>query len=155
MATAQEQIKTIIKELTRLQTVPTPYWDKDDEFPLPRMIGLGNGSVITVSRKIDDTIVAVADQLMTADPSLSPKVTRAEWRGLVRQAFGPALAMIDLDVDPAKNAAIVLTEIKTALSKHVSGYGVVSLPSDARFSAMQPSSHFRLARFVSNSRLDG
>ena len=81
MATAQEQIKTIIKELTRLQTVPTPYWDKDDEFPLPRMIGLGNGSVITVSRKIDDTIVAVADQLMTADPSLSPKVTRAEWRG--------------------------------------------------------------------------
>jgi len=124
MATLAEQIRMIIEELTRLQTVPAPYRDKDDDFPLPRMIGAGNENSIIVSRKIDDTIITVADQLMTADSSLPPKVTRAEWRGLVREAFGPALAMIDLDVDPTKNADTVLTEIKTELSKHVSGYGV-------------------------------
>lgn len=124
MPTIHDQVKMIVKELTRLQTVPAPYRDKDDDFPLPRMIGAGNGGSIIVSRKIDDTIIMVADQLMTADSSLSSKVTRAEWRALVRQAFGPALAMIDLDVDPVKNAKTVLTEIKTVLSKHVAGYGM-------------------------------
>ncbi|MBF0252052.1 MAG: hypothetical protein HQL35_15645 [Alphaproteobacteria bacterium] len=77
-----------------------------------------------MSRKIDDTIVTVANQLMADDPSLSTKVTCDEWRVMVRAAFGPVLAMIDLDVDPAKNVDTVLTEIKTELSKHVSGYGV-------------------------------
>jgi len=124
MATIHDQINAIIEELTRLQAVPAPYRDKDDAFPLPRMINAGNGGSIIVSRKIDDAIVAVADQLMSSDPSLAPKVTRAEWRALVRQAFGPALAMIDLDADPAKNSDTVLTEVKTGLGKHLSGYGV-------------------------------
>lgn len=124
MATLQDQIRIVIEELTRLQTVPAPYHDEDDDFPLPRMISAGNGGSIIVSRKIDDTIIMVADQMMTADSSLSSKVTRAEWRALVRQAFGPALAMIDLDVDPAENAKTVLNEIKTVLSKHVTGYGM-------------------------------
>ncbi|MGD9614738.1 MAG: hypothetical protein AB7H90_02535 [Alphaproteobacteria bacterium] len=124
MATVQEEIEAIIEEFTRLQTAPAPYRDKNDDFPLPRVIGAGNGGSIIVSQKIDDAIVTVADQLMTADASLSPKVTRAEWRALVRGTFGPALAMIDLDIDLAKNADTVLIEIRTMLSKHVSGYGV-------------------------------
>ncbi|MGZ9073253.1 MAG: hypothetical protein ACXW3G_10165 [Rhodoplanes sp.] len=127
MATLQDQIKTIIDELTRLQTVPAPYRDKDDDFPFPRMISAGNGGSIIVSRKIDDAIAAVADQLMAPDPSLAQKVTRAEWRASVREAFGPALAMIDLDVDTAKNADTVLTELKAALGKHVAGYGMREL----------------------------
>lgn len=104
MATLLGQIRMIVEELTSLQTVPAPCRDKDDDFPLPRMIGAGNGGSIIVSQKIDDTIIMVADQLVTADSSLSAKVKRAEWQALVRKAFGPALAMIDLDVDPDENA---------------------------------------------------
>ena len=85
-----------------LQTVPVWHRDKDDKFPLPRMIGIGNGDSIVVSQKIDTAIFMVADELMSANQLLSWKVTRAEWRALVRHAFGPALAMIDLEVDPAK-----------------------------------------------------
>lgn len=124
MVALRDQIKSIVEELTRLQTVPAPYRDMDDDFPLPRMIGAGNGGSIIVSRKIDDTIVSVADQLMSADPSLPPKVTRAEWQAMVREAFGPALAMIDLDVDPTENGDTVLSEIKAVLDKRVTGYGV-------------------------------
>lgn len=107
-----------------LQTVPMWHRDKDDNFPLPRMTGIGNGDSILVSQKIDTAIFMVAHELMSADQSLSRKVTRAEWRALVRHSFGPALAMIDLEVDPAENADAVLTQIKSFLSKHINGYGV-------------------------------
>jgi hypothetical protein len=61
---------------------------------------------------------------MTADPSLAKKVTRAEWRAMVRKAFGPVLAVIDLDDDSGTNADTLLNEIKAELSKHLAGYGV-------------------------------
>lgn len=124
MATLQDQIRIIIEELTRLQTIPAAQRNKDDDFPLPRMLGVGNGRSIVLSRKIDDMISMVADQLLAADSSLSSKVTRAEWHALVRQALGPALAMIDLDVDPAENAKIVLAEIRTVLSTRVTSYSM-------------------------------
>src|SRR5690606_29315659 len=124
MATLQDQIRIIIEELTRLQTIPAAQRNKDDNFPLPRMLGVGNGRSIVLSRKIDDMISMVADQLLAADSSLSSKVTRAEWHALVRQALGPALAMIDLDVDPAENAKIVLAEIRTVLSTRVTSYSM-------------------------------
>jgi len=124
MATLQDEIKIIIAELTRLQTVPWPHRDTDDDVSLPGMIGVGNGRLILVSQKIDDTIKKVADQLRADDASLSSKVTDAEWRASVRQAFGPALTMIDLYDDPDENAKTVLNEIKTVLRKHVTGFGL-------------------------------
>ena len=66
----------------------------------------------------------VAEQMMVADLSLAPKVTRDEWRKLVRQAFGPALVMIDLTADPEENAKLVLAEVETQLKKCIEGYGV-------------------------------
>lgn len=124
MATLLEQIEGIIEELKILQTNPASYRDQNDDFPLPRMIDAGNGGSIIVSREIDNAIAAVSDQLMSADPTLAPKFTLVEWKALVRRAFGPALAMIDLDVDPAKNAETVLAEIRMVLGKQVSGQGV-------------------------------
>jgi len=127
MPTVKDQIRTIIEELTRFQTMPAPYLDRDDDFQFLRMISAGSDDSIVVSRKIDDTIAAVADQLMAAGQTLAPKVTRAEWRATVREVFGPALAMIDLDFDPANNADTVLFEVKAALTKHVAGYDVREL----------------------------
>ncbi len=123
MAILLRQIKGIIKELTRLQTLPAPYRDSNDNFALPRMIGTGSGGSIIVSRKIDDAIVAVADQLMNADSTLTPKITHAEWRSSTRHAFGPVLSAIDLNVDLTLNAKTVLAEVRAALIKRVAGYG--------------------------------
>jgi hypothetical protein len=124
MATLQGRIEDIIKELTRLQTMPARYRDKDDNFGLPRMIATGNGGSLVVSRTIDQTIAAVADQLMASDATLAPKFTRAEWRASVRRVFGPALDRIDLGEPPPKNAAAVLADIRGTLAEHVSSYGV-------------------------------
>ncbi len=124
MATLQGRIEGIIKELTRLQTLPGRYRGKDDDFGLPRMIATGNGDSIVVSRAIDQTIMSVADQLMAADATLAPKFTRAEWRSTVRRAFGPALAPIDLDEDLSRNAASVLAHIRNALAMHVANHGL-------------------------------
>jgi hypothetical protein len=83
MAKLRTKIAAIIRELKRLQGIPEPWRVKDDEFGFPRMIGVGNGAFIFVSRTIDDGIEAVADQLMT-DPRLRLKFSRAEWRAAVR-----------------------------------------------------------------------
>lgn len=122
-ATLKGLIEGIITELTRIQTMPMPYREKDDEFSLPRMIDAGNGGGLFVSSKLDQDIVAVADQLMNTDATLRPRYTRAEWRAEVRRAFGPALAVIDLDDDLAKNGDAVLVAITANLDKHASGHG--------------------------------
>lgn len=122
-ATLTGLIESIITELTRIQTMPMPYREKDDEFPLPRMIDAGNGGGLFVSGKLDQGIVAVADQLMNTDATLLPRYTRTEWRAEVRRAFGPALAAVDLDDDVAKNGEAVLGAIRANLGKHASGHG--------------------------------
>ena len=124
MANLKDSTTEIIKELTRLQTVPATHRDKDDQFPLPRMIGAGNDRSILVSKKIDDIIIVVADQLVVQDASLSTKVTSAEWRSMVRVAFGPALATIDLDAPAEANATTVLRDVQLALTKRIAQHGV-------------------------------
>src|SRR5690606_6001731 len=107
MATVHELSTKIIKELIRLQTVPASERNKNDPFPLPRMIGVGDGRSLVVSKEIDDAILEVADKLLSEDPSLSSKVMLAEWRKTVRASFGPPLAMIDLDDPIDQNATQV------------------------------------------------
>lgn len=119
MTTWLEQIKSIIEELKDIQTKPQPYWGKDDEFLLPRMIGTGDGGSVIVSRRIDKAIVVVADQLMNIDQRVARRFIRSEWRAFVRKAFGPVLARIDLDADLEHNASLVHTEVTAALRKWI------------------------------------
>ena len=122
MSNVKDQIAIIIEELGRLQTVPPPYRDEDDDFPLPRLIGTGNGNSILVSRKIDVAIAIVADQLRSETPSLATKTTRDEWRGQVRRAFGPALAGIDLAQDLRSNVDSVIFSVKMEVQKSLTLY---------------------------------
>ncbi|MCC0015573.1 MAG: hypothetical protein H6878_04620 [Rhodobiaceae bacterium] len=123
MATVHELSIKIIKELIRLQTVPASERNKNDPFPLPRMIGVGDGRSLVVSKEIDDAILEVADKLLSEDPSLSSKVMLAEWRKTVRASFGPPLAMIDLDEPIDQNATQVLEEVRSGVTKHIGQYG--------------------------------
>ena len=123
MATLHDLLTKIIKELIRLQTVPVSDRNKNDPFPLPRMIGVGDGGSLVVSKEIDDAISEVADQLLSEYLSLSSKVMLAEWRKTVRASFGPALAVIDLNEPVDQNAKQVLGEIRSSVTKHVGQFG--------------------------------
>ena len=120
MATLLELIERIVVEFARLQTEQRPYRDENGKIDLPRLIPTGNGGSLVVSREIDRTIAAVADQLMASDPMLPPKYTRADWRAIVRLAFGSALAGIDLTDEPGANANALLAEVRTTLANVVS-----------------------------------
>ncbi|WP_414900424.1 hypothetical protein [Rhizobium cremeum] len=119
MKSVQARVQKIIAELTELQEHPRRLRDGDDAFPFPRMIDAGNGQGLFVSGKIDENIAKVADELLSLDPSLQPRFTRAEWRAMVRKSFGPALAQIDLDDDISANADQVLAKVKETLKRDV------------------------------------
>ncbi len=121
--TLLENIARIIKDLTRLRTVPLPHRDERGAILLPRMIAIDDDRSIIVSETADRIILDVADQLLALDSKLAATVTRKEWRAAVRAAFGPVLANIDLDEPVDMNASAVLNDIRSALNERTSRYG--------------------------------
>jgi hypothetical protein len=93
----KQLISDIILELTRLQGAALPPWKEDDDFPFPRMIAVDGERTLYVSKKIDDLIELVSLQMHASEHELGKRIGTAELRSIVRRAFGPALAAIDLD----------------------------------------------------------
>jgi len=118
------KIEVVITELTRLETIPQPYRDENDDFPLPRIIYAGDGKTITINQLIDTTISRVADQLMDNFPNVKTSFTLKDWRTSVRNAFGPALASTNLNGDLSENARTVHQMIVSLLDNQLSGYGI-------------------------------
>lgn len=118
------KVEKIVVELRRLQSVSQPFRDNADNFHLPRLIYAGTGGSISVSELIDDEISKVADQLIGNDLILKRSFTVNEWRKLVRNAFGPALASIDLDGDLSENAQAILTQVKSSVDTHKANYDI-------------------------------
>ena len=85
-----EVLEDIIRELTRLETVPVAERSRDDNIPFPRMISTGSGGSLVVSRRLDEDIARVAQTLMDSDPTLKPRFTQSEWRALVRRSWTSA-----------------------------------------------------------------
>lgn len=124
MKTQVDLVEEIIRELIRLEALPMKArWD-DDGFSLPRMIDAGNGESLFVSRKLDEAIARLATRLMDDERSLRIKFTQAEWRAIVRRAFGPVLASIDLDDDLEANASDVLGRVKNACNLSATGNSI-------------------------------
>ena len=110
----------IVGELARIQNSPEPYGTENE---LPRLIGVGGGRVLRVSRAMDVLIQGVARIRMQKDGALKSKYTQAEWQAAVRRAFGPALVEIDLSDEATKNANLVLAALDKNLASHISGDG--------------------------------
>jgi hypothetical protein len=123
MASLTEIVSEFIEELRKKQNSTKPPIDKDDPFPLPRMIGTGDGNGIIISRKVDELITTVSRQIWSNDPSLAQRVTDAEWSAAVRGAFGPALIKIDLDDDLQQNARAVLDDVVATVNRGTTSYG--------------------------------
>ena len=123
MPTKQDLVADIVKELTKIQGSTTPLVDKDDIFPIPRMIATGDGRSIIVSKKIDQLITAIARRMKDDDLSLATTFTDADLNTSVRNAFGAALVQIDLEDEVNKNAKTVLTNVEVVLRRKVSSLG--------------------------------
>jgi len=111
-------VAEIVCEISRIQKLPQSHKDPDDDFLLPRQLGVGNGLFIFISRKVDQ-LIADAARTMRSNSSLQGQFTADDYRRFVRQAFGPALARIDLDDDPANNARSVVAEVEAKVAEDV------------------------------------
>jgi len=66
MAKIIQLIEHMIIELTAIQSSTFFPLDKDEKFLIPRLISVGKDDSIRISRKIDDDIAVVANQLYTS-----------------------------------------------------------------------------------------
>lgn len=123
MAKMREIVEKIIMGLTKLQNAAGPPVDLDDDFPLLRMIPVGDGNHIASTKKIDQLIDSVAKGLLEQDGNLATRFSQKELDTTVRNGFGAALSQIDLDDDLPRNAEIVLAKVKGSLNARVSSAG--------------------------------
>ncbi|RWA66919.1 hypothetical protein [Mesorhizobium sp.] len=115
----RQLISDIIVELTRLQGAALPPWREEDDFPFPRMIAVDGERTLYVSKKIDNLIDLVALQIHSSEHELGRRVGTGELRSIVRRAFGPALAAIDLDHAVSENANITLSSVRTFVEQSI------------------------------------
>lgn len=119
MPKVNDHLSAIVTELGRLASHGPAHPEGDDPFDALRIIAVDDFRSIRISGEIERLIRRVADDFLTADPSLKARFTQNEWRETVRHAFGPALAMIDLDDPMNHSVETVLTEVKEQLEKRM------------------------------------
>jgi len=119
MPNCQEIVGEIISELARIQKLPQPYADENDDRPVPWLLGVGDGRAIFVSRKINQLIADVARKMRNSS-SLQSQFAADDYGKLVRDAFEPALVKIDLDADPTLSSCAVLADVKAKVAEDVS-----------------------------------
>ncbi|MCP5348786.1 MAG: hypothetical protein H7A04_18190 [Pseudomonadales bacterium] len=117
MTDLHELVKGIIEDLRKHQGSSPSSRCEGDNFP--RIIDAGDGQQIHVTRMVDGLIADIAHQMMKRDASLEARFSVKDLTGLVRKAFGPALAKIDLDRDVDQNAALVLSDVEEAVAKGI------------------------------------
>jgi hypothetical protein len=115
MPTLDTLATDLILEFSRIQA-PNTLPEKDgDSFAMPGLIAAGDGKPIITSQEMEQLIQGVAQELKRSEPSVSTRHTDKEWNWLVRGTFGPALTIIDLDEDPAQNAKLLLSSVRSQL----------------------------------------
>lgn len=93
----------IIKELKAIQNVPVHMLSRGEEFPLPRMIGVGENRGLYINKRIDDLIERAAQHIHEEIGDFRRTTSIQDLRPLVRSAVGSTLVKIDLD-DPTTDA---------------------------------------------------
>ncbi len=123
--------ENIVASLASVQGLTSQAILLGDDFQLPRLISVGNGRTIQVTKEIDDLISALASELRLARPPLKKVVKQAEWRNWVRSATGPVLARLDLARPFAETGAELVTAIEAIVDEQLTdlpgrehGFGV-------------------------------
>ena len=93
-----------------------------DDFQLPRLIGIGSGRSLQVTKAIDDLISGLARELMVERPTLVKAIRDAEYVSLVRAACGPVLATLNLNRPFAETGAELVTRVEKAVDEQIASF---------------------------------
>ncbi|MDX8540090.1 hypothetical protein RFM23_20940 [Mesorhizobium abyssinicae] len=117
MATLRDLLRELIEELIKTQT-PGSFPEKVDGVTvMSGFISTGQGGSLMLSRPMEQLISQIAQILRQNAPTVFLSHTEKEWLQLVRGAFGPPLALIDLTDDLGSNADQVLAAVRQTLSE--------------------------------------
>lgn len=119
MTTLRQLTKELIAELVRTQSPNFFPEEVDGEKVMFGFVAAGAGRSLNLSIAMERLIVTIAMTLKQNDASLALSHRDQEWTQLVRRAFGPALAAIDLADDPEVNADSVLVAVRESLRDSV------------------------------------
>lgn len=93
-----------------------------DDFPLPRLMYVGDGRTLQITKAIDHLIWALADELKAERPSLAKAVSRTEFGSLVRTACGPILVELDLSQDFVEAGEELVRGVEKAVDEQIAGF---------------------------------
>ena len=119
MAKLRDMTKSLIAELVKTQT-PGALPDKIDGI-VSGCIPDGKGSSLMMTHPMEKLISQIASVLKQNDPARARSHTDKEWTWLVRTAFGPPLAAIDLTDNPDESADAVLKAVRKTLAENTVG----------------------------------
>ncbi len=113
-----EYIREVIRDLDRVQGLPNAIPDSDD---IDGLLDAGAAGGIFISKSVGQSIAGFAGVIREQDASIQRRFTVKEWNSVVRRAFGPALAQVDLGSDAA--AELVEALVRDGIGRLVGSYG--------------------------------
>lgn len=120
MAGLRDLARDIVCELKRIDSMPAAdlaeEWKVTRNFPLPGMIGRGDGHGILISPKIDNDISEIVKLYLNKQPVLKNTHSNAELHKLIQNMLGLTLAQID---DLYKNENDVIEQILGAIDASI------------------------------------
>ena len=118
MSKLRDLIKSLIVELSKAQA-PRGFPETiHGEIIIPCSVAAGDGSSLILTHSMEKLIVQIGTILKQEDPARSRSHMDEEWIRMVRAAFGPPLAHIDLISDPDLNADAVLKVVRESLAEN-------------------------------------
>ncbi|MFC3080121.1 hypothetical protein ACFODL_18620 [Phenylobacterium terrae] len=113
--------ENIVARLADIQGLSPQGISHGDDFQLPRLIGVGDGRTLQITKEIDELISALAAELKLARPASRKVVKQREWRSWVRSATGPVLARLDLSRPFAETGAELVAAVEAAVDEQLAG----------------------------------
>lgn len=118
MPTLEEITVGIIRELARMQSSPQRRDDSEDAFELLRSLPLEDDQCISISKLIDQ-LIADFSRTLYKQSLLQNQLKLDEYTKLVRRAFGPELAEIDLAREPTQSAHRVMSGVVAKVQEQI------------------------------------
>ena len=122
MGKLREHVVEILNELKLIQSEGV---FTKGQTGIPGLIAAGNQKSILVNDKIEKEIRVIARILLQNEPDAARQFTLSEWRTLVRRAFGPALAPVDLDEDLNMSSDAILSALRTEVKSARTNHGLI------------------------------
>jgi hypothetical protein len=126
MARIETLAKEIISELRRIQNLPAEKiaqeWKSYNNFPLPSMLGRGDGHGTIISPQIDKKILELGKEYLNTNPRLKTRYRNAELEKLIRETLGLAFVKVDFQKSDDENGREIFSDLDEALNHQSKSY---------------------------------